>query len=71
MKFGFATSGLDARRPERRGKRVLVCVPANHVALIADEASRAAVAASIASALDDRRALYNRIAPGGFWTRGP
>ena len=32
--------------------------PGEHVALIADEASRA-VAASIAAALDDRRATYN------------
>jgi len=53
--------------------------PGEHVALIADEASRA-VAASIAAALDDRRAAYTGLlledfgprpmaaAPAMYWT---
>src|SRR5260221_4268636 len=42
--------------------------PGEHVALIADEASRA-VAASIASALDDRRALYTGLLLEDFGPR--
>src|SRR5260370_42677072 len=56
MNFGSAQPDL---RPGARNavETCLSVSPGEHVALIADEASRS-VAASIAAALDDRQALY-------------
>ncbi len=67
MKFGLPQADL---MPGARNA-VETCLgvrPGEHVALIADEASRA-VAASIASALDDRRALYTGLLLEDFGPR--
>src|SRR5258708_37972222 len=67
MKFGMA---LDELMPGARNA-VDTCLdvrPGENVALIADEASRA-VAASIAAALDDRRAPYTGLLLEDFGLR--
>ena len=67
MKFGSPQADL---MPGARNA-VETCLgvrPGEHVALIADEASRA-VAASIAAALDDQRALYTGLLLEDFGPR--
>ena len=56
--MNFGSPQTDLMPGARNAVETCLAVrPGEHVALIADEASRA-VAASIAAALDDRRALY-------------